>query len=268
MSGFLYELAPGIITLLTCTVFVGFTWGGIIIIRPVLRIFLRGQPGINGILGNFLSIFGLFYGILLGLLAVASYQNKVIVESIINKEASELSSLFRLASAFPGDGGQEVQAVLIDYSSHVIEDEWPKMRRGEMALGGGLLVRKLIGELGNVDLQTSSDQNLHMAALTTANKFLELRVQRLYSAASGIPGMMWYVVLLGAFLNIVLLLLFDIRLITHFVLGGLLAFFIGTVVSLILVLDHPLRGEHGIKPTPFELLHKAWTIEVQDTVKK
>ncbi len=82
------------------------------LIRPILGFFLRGQPGINGILGNFLSIFGFFYGILLGLLAVASYQNKVVIEDTIVQEATELSSLSRLATAFSGNGGQEVRTVI------------------------------------------------------------------------------------------------------------------------------------------------------------
>lgn len=265
MNSWLYDLAPGSITLLICIIFVGFTWGGILFIRPILRIFLRGQPGLNGILGNFLSIFGLFYGILLGLLAVASYQNKVMVENAIAEEATKLSAMFRLASTFPGDSGKEIQRDLINYSRFVIDEEWPQMRKGEIAYKGGRLVMNLMQDLGKIELQTPADQNLHAATLNAANRFLELRVRRIYSAVSGIPGIMWYVVLLGAFLNIVLLLLFEMKLMAHFLLGGILAFFIGTVVSLVMILDQPLRGDHGIAPTPYQLLNKAWTKEIQES---
>jgi len=65
---------------------------------------------------------------------------------------------------------------------------------------------------------------------------------------------MWYVVLLGALLSIFLVWLFDMSLIAEFFLGGLMSFFIGTMISLILVLDRPLRGEFGISPEVFQLL--------------
>jgi hypothetical protein len=262
MNEMLYELSPGIVTFLTCSIFVLFTWGGIVFIRPLLRVFLRRQPGLNFILGNYFSIFGLFFGILLGLLSVASYNNKINVENAIIEEATQLNSLFRLASAFHGDSGVKVEKAIQDYNRYIIDEEWPEMRKGRIAYGGDKFVREIMNQLENVDLRTTIDANLHNAAILTAQNFIKLRVARLYSATSGIPGVMWYVVLLGAFLNIILLLLFDIKLITHFLLGGMLSFFIGTVVSLLLILDRPLLGDHGVPPTPYELLSKAWDKEL------
>lgn len=262
MNEILYELPPGVVTFLTCSIFVLFTWAGIVFIRPLLRVFLRRQPGLNLILGNFLSIFGLFYGILLGLLSVASYNNKIDVENAIIEEATELSSLFRMATSFHGDSGKELAKTLQNYIRYVITEEWPEMRKGRIAYGGDKFVREIMNRLENIDLRTTTDTNLHNAAVMTAQNFIKLRVARLYSATSGIPGMMWYVVLLGAFLNIILLLLFDIKLMTHFLLGGMLSFFVGTVVALLLILDQPLRGNHGIPSTPYVLLSEAWAKEL------
>lgn len=65
---------------------------------------------------------------------------------------------------------------------------------------------------------------------------------------------MWYVVLLGAFVSIFLTWMLNMTLVAHLFLGGILSFYIGAMVSLIMVLDRPLRGEYGIGPEVFQLL--------------
>ena len=59
---------------------------------------------------------------------------------------------------------------------------------------------------------------------------------------------MWYVVAVGALINMLLIWMFDLRLRTHLVLGGLISFFTGTMICLIVLLDNPFRGEVGVSP--------------------
>ena len=51
--------------------------------------------------GDFLQYFGVIYGLLLGLLAVATYQNLSDVEKTVGNEASSLAALYRDVSAYP-----------------------------------------------------------------------------------------------------------------------------------------------------------------------
>jgi hypothetical protein len=66
---------------------------------------------------------------------------------------------------------------------------------------------------------------------------------------------MWYTVAIGALINILLIWLFNLRLGTHLLLGGLISFFTGTMICLIALLDHPFRGEVGVSPQAFELIY-------------
>lgn len=237
-----------------CVFFVGITWVGAIFIRPIFRALVRSQPDLNSLLGNFVSIYGVFYGILMGLLAVAAYQNKVEVERAISSEATSLAALFRTVSVYPEDVRQPLQETIRDYVQFVIEEEWPRMRQGEYARGGMPLINRLQEKLSAYNPAISGQYILHQEATQQFYRFFELRAVRLYSATAGIPGIMWYVVLLGALVSIFLVWLFDMSLIAQFFLGGLISFFIGTMISLILVLDRPLRGEFGISPELFQLL--------------
>jgi hypothetical protein len=65
---------------------------------------------------------------------------------------------------------------------------------------------------------------------------------------------MWYVVLVGAVMNIALVWLFDMRLVSHLFLGGLLSAFMGMMIFLIASLDNPFRGELSIASEPFQTI--------------
>ena len=67
-----------------------------------------------------------------------------------------------------------------------------------------------------------------------------------------IPSIPWYAVVLGAGVNILLLLMVRARPPTHFVLGTISAFFVGVIIFVILALDAPLRGPEGLSSKPYQ----------------
>lgn len=254
MIDFLSNLPTSLMAALVCLFFVVATWLGAIFIRPFFRLLVRTQPDLNSLLGNFVSMYGMFYGILMGLLAVAAYQNMVEVERAINLEGQNLVSLFRSVSAYPEDVREPLQESLMAYTKFVIDDEWPVMRKGETNAGGMPIINRLQQQLTEFEPATPGQNILHSETIGLFYQFLENRSLRVYSAKTGIPGTMWYVVLLGAFVSIFLTWMLNMTLVAHLFLGGILSFYIGTMVSLIMVLDRPLRGDYGISPEVFQLL--------------
>ena len=218
---------------------------------------MRRQGEFNGILSSFLSIYGLFYGILMGLLAVASYQNKLNVEQSISNEGSTLFGMFRIVSTYPEPHRTKLQTAMRDYCQNVAEKEWPAMRQGKIPRGVNPMITSLQRDLASFQPQNETQKIFHQEVVRQYFKFLELRAQRLYSTTSQIPGIMWYVVLLGALLTIIMMWLFEMKLIVHFLLSGLLSFYIANVIGLVALLDRPLRGPFGIAPEVFELLYDA-----------
>ena len=89
---------------------------------------------------------------------------------------------------------------------------------------------------------------MHRETLRTLSDFVERRRLRIQAAETSIPPVIWYVVLIGAVLNVFVLWLFDLKRTSHFVLGGVLTIFIGLVVYMVAILDQPFRGAHGLKP--------------------
>jgi len=79
---------------------------------------------------------------------------------------------------------------------------------------------------------------------------------RLFSIKSGLPASMWYVMLLGAILNMAICWLFDMKFVTQLVLRGILAAYLGTMMYLIVDMNQPFRGDVSISSEVFEVLYR------------
>jgi hypothetical protein len=240
---------------MVAALFIAICWAAIILSRPIVQTRFHRQPGLNELVGDFMQYFGVIYGLLLGLLAVATYQNYADVDKTVGNEASSLGALYRDVSAYPEPARSELEARLRDYTRYVIDEAWPLQRKGIVPPGAVKRVADFQASLVGFEPQTKSQEALHDATLKQFNTFYEYRRARLHSATSGIPAVMWYAVAVGALINIFLLLLFDLRLGVHLLLGGILSFFLATLISLIVLLDHPFRGEMSVSPDAFQLIY-------------
>ena len=252
MFYWIYDVPSTTLALLITGAFVGFSWIGAVLIRPILRAFLRKRADINDLIGYMLSCFGVFYGLLLGLLAVAAYQNFSTVETNDSKEASALSALSRDVSAYPEPDRTNLIWLLRDYTRYVVHYAWPSQRKGIIPQEGNTRMIAYHEQLIRFEPQTPGQEILHAEALRQFNNYLEARRMRLFSVTTSIPGVMWAVVLVGALMNIALIWMFDMKLINHLFLGGILSAFMGLMIFLIASLDNPFRGELSISPAPFE----------------
>jgi hypothetical protein len=251
----IYDLHPLAVVGAFAASFVAVCWAAILLSRPFVQSRFHREPGLNELVGDFLQYFGVIYGLLLGLLAVATYQNLSEVDDTVGNEAASLAALYRDVSGYPEPRRSELEALLRDYTRYVIDEAWPLQRKGIVPPGAVKKIADFQARLVSFEPETKSQEALHDAALRQFNTFYEYRRTRLHSVSSGIPAVMWYTVALGAFLNIFLLLLFDLRLGIHLLLGGVLSFFLATLISLIVLMDHPFRGEMGVSASAFELVY-------------
>src|SRR5262245_30371028 len=90
----IYDISTPQLAVLFAAVIVGFSWLGAIILRPILKLFVRTGGRTNDVVGCILSCYCVFYGLLLGLLAVAAYQNYSEVELVVTQEAAGLGALY------------------------------------------------------------------------------------------------------------------------------------------------------------------------------
>ncbi len=260
MFDFIFHLTLSKLALMSAIIFVGSYWIGAIFLRPILRLFINrsNRSDVNSIIGGVLSAFGVLFGILLGLIAVASYQNLSDVEAHVNSEASVMLALYRDVSDFPSPVNKQLQSQLQDYNRFIIEKEWSIQQQGNVPLGAWKKISMIRSSILDFEPQTNRDKLVQTEALKHLETLTEHGRYRRYAAIASIPSVMWYVMIVGTLINFGMLWLFNMKLTTHFLLGGMFAFFLGALILMIAVLERPYRSsELGIKHTPYKLVSQV-----------
>jgi hypothetical protein len=256
MPTWLFDLSVQQAMLLMVIVFVGGTWLGVFLIRPFLRLFALKQADWNSLVSAVLSCFGVFYGLLLGLLAVAAYQNYTEVDGFVSSEALVIGGMYsQLPDVYPKPLATKLQSELKEYCRVTVEQDWPEQRRGKIPMAGTAALRQFLNSVYTFEPTHERERLRHEAMIASLEKVREIRRERLYSVQLKLPGILWYVVITGAVINILFVYLFDLRMFNLLLLGGILSFFIATVIGLILVMDQPMHGSRGISPDAFATVH-------------
>jgi hypothetical protein len=257
----IYDIPTPQLALLITGTFVGFFWIGCFLIRPILRTFVRARSGTNDIVGYVLSCFGVFYGLLLGLIAVAAYQNLNRAEENVAREAVALTAIYQDLDAYPDPLRRDLREELRDYCAFVIETSWPLQRKGIVPAEGIQKVLAFRNSLRAFEPQNLSQAVFHAETLRQLDTFYEARRTRVHDVGSGIPAVMWYVVVVGALMNLSIVWMFDMRIISQLFLGGMLAFFMGTMIFLIAAMDNPYKGEVSVSPDAFREAYEIMLAE-------
>lgn len=214
----------------------------------------------NESVNGFVAGTGVLYGLLLGLVAVATWQNYDSANTLASKEASSVAALYRDVCAFPEPERRELQDHLDNYLHDVIEVAWPAHRRGEIPRGGTVILSKFQRVLAAYQPATANQQVMLAEALTAFNKLVEARRMRIDSVTTGLPSVFWVVIIAGAFLSIGLTYAFHLpSLKTHLLLTGTYSLFVGFLIFLVAALDNPFRGELSVSSESYELVLKGLT---------
>ncbi|WP_139558516.1 bestrophin-like domain [Methylotetracoccus oryzae] len=255
----LYDLPNWLLCLLILVLFTGGSiLGQRVSRRFVRRFFSQALEDHNEAVGAIIGSYGVFYGITLGLIAVATWDNFDASEDLIMHEASALSALDRDVSALPEPASGELRALLRDYLDFVIDRAWPEHRKGRVPVDADSRINAFQKRLVEFEPRTERESVLFAEAIEQFNVMFELRRDRISSIGNGLPPILWGIVLAGAILNMILLYVLRIEpLRTHMLLIGLVATFIGLMIFFIVAMDHPFVGELSIEPTAFEALRQG-----------
>src|SRR6516225_5018888 len=244
----IYDYPSWIIGPLFVAVFIAVSWIGIFLTRRTVHSWLHRDKRAIHMVGDALTNFFILFGILLGLLAVATYQNYATVGDIVDKEASSLSALYRDVSAYPQPIRSQLQDGLREYTRYTIEEGWDEQRHGIVPRGGSKLITSVLRLLLTFKPSTEREKIIHAETLRQYNTKVEFGRARLSNVSTGLPAVLWWVVAFGALMNIVLIWMQDMEIHVHLILGAVLASILGAVIFLIAELDNPFRGEVSIGP--------------------
>lgn len=230
---------------------------GVLLFRRFFGAWLHRDDKVNEMVGFAMSSFSMLYGLLLGLLAVAAYQGFSDTSGLTDRESTMLATLYGATSALPDPLGDELQADLRRYTRNVIDVSWPEQRIGVTPTAATELLETYLDKLHSFEPHSLREQNVQSEAFALANELVQIRRSRLLSIDGGIPEILWWVVLAGAAINILLIWMLDMARHSHIILSAMVGGFLGLVIFLVAAMDYPFRGAVSVGPDSFEFVYRT-----------
>ena len=244
-----YDLPNWLFGTLVVVTFVVLATAGLFAARIIVKQVFGCHPH-NDVISYYLATVGVFYGITLGLISVGTYQTYSDLDQSVSLEAATVASIYRDVSSYPEPTRSQLRGAIANYTRFTIEEAWPLQRRG--VVPGVSVMNALQSELDGFTPSNEREQIVHAEALRQFNHLVELQRVRLQSVLTGLPAMLYGVILLGALVTMVMswaLVLDNFRM--HVFLNAALAALLGLLVFLIAAVDNPFRGEFSVGPDAF-----------------
>jgi hypothetical protein len=253
---YLDELPLAVAGLLIVAPLLLYAVGGLLLVRRLVLPRLRISVEDSEFCGSILQCTLAFYGLATALIAVNVFQTYSDTSKIVSSEATNIAALYRDVTGYPEAIRPRLQGELRDYVRQIIDDAWPLQQRGQVPTAGVQHMNRFQAVLIAFEPATDGQRILHAETLRAYNQMIQARRLRLDAVGTGLPTVMWVVIVVGAFIGLSATFWFkveDVRL--HAVQVVLLATFIGLVAFMMFVLDHPFRGKLALGPDPYVLIY-------------
>jgi hypothetical protein len=207
----------------------------------------------NEVAGFKFAVIGVFYAVLLAFVVVAVWEDFRQTESTVRDEAKAAVDLHRITFALPGETGAEIRKHLIAYTKDVREYEWPTMAVGEPSDVVAKDLDQLTKAIFNVNPATWQELALYQDALRLLARLTDNRNERLDSADGSVPGILWFVLIVGSLITLGYPAFFgSTHLVAQVLMTASLAVLVAIALLLGLVFDYPFTGGVQVSSLPFE----------------
>ena len=196
------------------------------------------------------------YGLVAALTAFSVWGRHAQVSDVVSAEATAIAGLWRDLGGYAQPARDAMRDVLRGYTDQVIRRAWPAQQEGLVPREGVEWLDRLQAELFAYEPITESQKILHGETLSAYNRMVQARRLRLDAVESGLPGVMWVVLLPGAMGCILLCALYPVEDARYQgILLTALAGFVAMVLFVIITLDRPFRGPMAISAESYELVY-------------
>ena len=263
MPIWLYEIRPLYTAVVLIVLIETVSMIGLFLARRFVLPRFNYSEGINDAVSGTVQAIGVFYGITVGLIAVAVWDTNSKATDLVTREASAIGGMYRDVQGFPVPLRDELSSLLRDYTTYIIQQSWPAQKQGRTAEGGTEIMNQFQAKLFAYQPATPGQAQLYGEALRAFNNLTDARRLRLNAVRGGLSGTMWAVIWIGAVISIGVAYLFNIQdAKMHALLIGLMAGFLSIVLFMIVINDKPFYGSVSVSPEPYQgLLDRLSTIK-------
>jgi hypothetical protein len=206
----------------------------------------------NEVVGYIFATVGGFYGLLLGFVVFLVWDSLDNAQVNSSKEGSIARALYRDIRYYPQpEKVAQLRTAYVTYVESVVNKEYPAMEAMQPVTASNRInfndVFKQMVKLDRDAYFSEMFQRLNELAVNRSLRFLD--------ASSSIPLEIWMPLLLGGGIILFFAVLVDVeskRL--HITVNGFLGAFMGLVIYIIVILDHPFTGKLKIEPDEYKTI--------------
>ena len=206
----------------------------------------------NDVAGFIYAVVGVVYAVLLGFTAIIVWEQFRDAQDNVEREADALVDLYRNSRVFPLEARNAVELHIRTYSRLVVEKEWPAMAASQSSTEVWDEYNQLWQTYHEFEPADEQERLWYAESLHRLNELADSRRGRLLSVQSGVPDVMWAVLIGGGVITIGFSFLFGTRNArAQAIMTAGLSLMIGGVLLSIFALQGPFTGITRVDPAPF-----------------
>ena len=207
----------------------------------------------NDVAAAMLSIIGVTYAVLLAFVAMLAWDNFNRAKAASYAEAGLMRDVANVAAGFAEPAQSALRGSITGYARTVITVEWPAQAEGRHSDRAAGYLDAMDRTAMGLRPSTTAEGNLQAQLLQALMRLEDARQERTAAADSALPAIVWIVLLLGGGLTIAFASFLGApSLAMHLAMASALAVSGALVLTLIVALNNPFRGDFRVSAEPFE----------------
>nr|WP_203644547.1 DUF4239 domain-containing protein [Streptomyces sp. SID14478] len=155
---------------------------------------------------------GVVYAIVLGLAIAGVWEARSAAEDTVQREAQALYEIDQRLDVYPDAFRGQVREHIDAYARHAVTAEWPAMENDDqLGSGGGELLQRIRHDLAHRAPADELQAQAYQPLLDQVAAADDARHQRLDSAGTTLPGVVWFGLVAGGAVTLALLYALQIR---------------------------------------------------------
>lgn len=249
----IYDVPNWLFFLVCVGITLAFALLGLLLSRSWVERHAQTHTEQNELVSYFLGASGVIYGIALGLVAAGVWANFQALSAQVDEEAAITGALYQDMSTYPLPERHVFQRDLRVYVQTIINRDWPLHRQGRVPQASSEAIGLFKGHFFDFAPPNRRLSLIHEQAIEQFNDLAKARRLRLRGNEANLPPILWWVIILGTAINLMITWFFVTRpVVYHALLTALLALLLGSLLFLTAAMDNPFRGQFSVGPDAFQ----------------
>jgi hypothetical protein len=203
----------------------------------------------NKVAGFKFATIGMIYAVVLAFATFVVWQRCNQADRDVAIEAGAAETVFRLTQELEAEHGAAVRKATTNYLKEAVAKDWPAMSRETSSPDVTIALNEIYSAVTKYHTPDQFEALVVSEILRDADRLSEMRRKRLVVADGIVPGIVWNVLVAGAFITMGFAFFFgSINLRAQIVMSGALAVLIFGGLLTVVGLDHPFSGNVKVAP--------------------